>query len=161
MCEGNIMSKKEIIIDKKHYKINGEDLITAMENGLVSKEQYIGFLKGNIMKYLVRCEYKNNTLSDLTKAKDYLNRLYDFFKEDEIKVPIIKENDFIKWDSDSCDCSQCEEECSFGYHECGCCDEECGDCGSDYFKESVDEIIRRYKIHRIAQILSKYGEDNE
>ena len=86
------MSKKEIIIDKKHYKINGEDLITAMENGLVSKEQYIGFLKGNIMKYLVRCEYKNNTLSDLTKAKDYLNRLYDFFKEDES------------------DCSQCEEE---------------------------------------------------
>ena len=147
MCEGNIMSKKEIIIDKKHYKINGEDLITAMENGLVSKEQYIGFLKGNIMKYLVRCEYKNNTLSDLTKAKDYLNRLYDFFKEDEIKVPIIKENDFIKWDSDSCDCSQC--------------DEECGDCGSDYLKESVDEIIRRYRIHRIAQILSKYGEDNE
>ena len=139
MCEGNIMSKKEIIIDKKHYKINGEDLITAMENGLVSKEQYIGFLKGNIMKYLVRCEYKNNTLSDLTKAKDYLNRLYDFFKEDE----------------------QCEEECSFGYHECGCCDEECGDCGSDYLKESVDEIIRRYRIHRIAQILSKYGGDNE
>ena len=44
------MSKKEIIIDKKHYKINGEDLITAMENGLVSKEQYIGFLKGNINK---------------------------------------------------------------------------------------------------------------
>ena len=155
------MSKKEIIIDKKHYKINGEDLITAMENGLVSKEQYIGFLKGNIMKYLVRCEYKNNTLSDLTKAKDYLNRLYDFFKEDEIKVPIIKENDFFKWDSDSCDCSQCEEECSFGYHECGCCDEECGDCGFDYLKESVDEIIRRYRIHRIAQILSKYGGDNE
>ena len=155
------MSKKEIIIDKKHYKINGEDLITAMENGLVSKEQYIGFLKGNIMKYLVRCEYKNNTLSDLTKAKDYLNRLYDFFKEDEIKVPIIKENDFFKWDSDSCDCSQCEEECSFGYHECGCCDEECGDYGSDYLKESVDEIIRRYRIHRIAQILSKYGGDNE
>ena len=64
----------------KHYKINGEDLITAMENGLVSREQYIGFLKGNVMKYVVRCEYKGDVLSDLDKAKDYLEILYDFFK---------------------------------------------------------------------------------
>ena len=63
----------------KHYQVNGIDPITAMKEGLVSKEEYVGFLKGNIIKYVVRCEYKNDVLSDLKKAMDYLETLYEFY----------------------------------------------------------------------------------
>ena len=52
----------------EHYRVNGIDPITAMKEGLVSKEEYVGFLKGNILKYVVRCEFKNAVLSDLKKA---------------------------------------------------------------------------------------------
>lgn len=163
------MNKQKSIIDKSHYKINGVDLIQSMKQGLVSREEYVGFLKGNIMKYVVRCEYKNDVFSDLDKAMDYLNRLYEFFKEEEIKSSIISNNDFIEWDINSCDCSdydcsQCCEKCAGDYTDCGC-DGDCDCCGSDILPnkldEMVDEMVRREKIHKIAQILKKYGEDNE
>lgn len=72
----------------EHYRVNGIDPITAMKEGLVSKEEYVGFLKGNIIKYVVRCEYKNDVLSDLKKAMDYLETLYEFYKEEsKVKIP--------------------------------------------------------------------------
>ena len=58
-----------------HYKINGLDPIGAFKQGLISKEEYKGFLKGNIIKYVVRCDYKGNPTEDLTKASNYLSLL--------------------------------------------------------------------------------------
>lgn len=89
---------------RDYYSVNGIDPITAMENGLVSREQYIGFLKGNVMKYVVRCEYKGDVLSDLDKAKDYLEILYDFFKCEKTKREYIASHDFVEWNPD-CSCS--------------------------------------------------------
>ena len=42
----------------------------------MSKEQYVGFLKGNIIKYLCRSEKKNGT-EDLRKARWYMNKLVE------------------------------------------------------------------------------------
>ena len=41
----------------------------------MSDEQFIGFCKGNVMKYLWRFEHKGNPLADLQKAADYLEWL--------------------------------------------------------------------------------------
>ena len=41
----------------------------------MSEEQFIGFCKGNVMKYLWRFEHKGNPLADLQKAADYLEWL--------------------------------------------------------------------------------------
>jgi hypothetical protein len=40
----------------------------------MTKEQFVGYLKGNIQKYLWRFEHKNG-IEDLKKAEFYLSRL--------------------------------------------------------------------------------------
>ena len=75
-------NKKEVKDDKlsSHYKVNGLDPIGAFEQGLMSKEEYVGFLKGNIIKYITRFEYKGQALDDLHKTQDYLNVLIRYME---------------------------------------------------------------------------------
>ena len=64
---------------KKHYGVNGLEPIDAMKMGLFTYLEYIGFLKGNIIKYVCRCDYKNG-IEDLYKARDYIDYLIDAYK---------------------------------------------------------------------------------
>lgn len=48
-----------------------------VEEGLITEEQTRGFLKGNVLKYLVRYEDKGG-MDDLIKAHEYLTRLIAF-----------------------------------------------------------------------------------
>lgn len=63
----------------KHYIKNGMSPIYAFTNGLLSNEQTIGFLKGNVIKYLIRYQEKNG-IEDLYKAREYLVILIAFEK---------------------------------------------------------------------------------
>lgn len=58
-----------------HYNTYGFTPIDAMGSGLVSEREFIGFLKGSALKYLIRCEYKNNSSEDIDKCIEYLNLL--------------------------------------------------------------------------------------
>lgn len=59
-----------------HYTQNGNKKETIEEiRESMSDEEYKGFLKGNIIKYISRCEYKGKTVEDLQKAEWYLKRL--------------------------------------------------------------------------------------
>ena len=61
-------------INPSHYK--GEiECIEAIKASM-SKENFKGYLRGNIMKYLWRFERKGGQ-EDLKKAQWYLNRLID------------------------------------------------------------------------------------
>ena len=62
-----------------YYASNGLSPIEAMKQGLISQEQYSGFLIGNIIKYVVRAGKKDNAIEDLRKAKDYINFYMDIF----------------------------------------------------------------------------------
>ena len=53
---------------------NGKDLFDLFEDGMITKDQVIGFYKANIIKYVVRFEEKNGE-EDLDKAITYLDRL--------------------------------------------------------------------------------------
>ena len=53
---------------------DGKDLIDRFEEGLIPEEQTRGFLKGNVLKYVVRYEDKGG-MDDLIKANEYLRRL--------------------------------------------------------------------------------------
>ena len=57
-----------------HYTQGGIECIDALEASLGS-EGFQGYLRGNILKYLWRCEHKSVMLQDLKKAQWYLNRL--------------------------------------------------------------------------------------
>lgn len=56
---------------------DGKDLIDRFEEGLIPEEQTRGFLKGNVLKYVVRYEDKGG-MDDLIKAHEYLRRLIEF-----------------------------------------------------------------------------------
>lgn len=60
-----------------YYKQNGFSPIDVFQKGLISRDEYIGFLKGNIIKYVIRAGAKDDTITDLKKAKHYL----DFYLE--------------------------------------------------------------------------------
>ncbi|MGL6118935.1 MAG: DUF3310 domain-containing protein [Fusobacteriaceae bacterium] len=68
-------------VNPKHYKgKSGGDLIDYL-NDTLPKEEVIGFLKGNALKYLVRAGRKKQeeTLIDLQKAKFYIERLINLY----------------------------------------------------------------------------------
>ncbi len=61
--------------EPNYYSKNGLSPLKAYQQGLLSHDEYIGFIKGNIIKYVVRCDKKGQSLSDLNKAGDYLKLL--------------------------------------------------------------------------------------
>lgn len=70
-------SFKDVIHRPEHYSKNGLTPVEAFEAGLFSVDETRGFLKGNIVKYIVRYKDKGY-LEDLFKAKEYLNLLISF-----------------------------------------------------------------------------------
>ena len=65
--------KVEKVNHPSHYNSKGKETIEILKDYL-SEEEYAGFLKGNILKYIHRYEYKAG-LEDLEKAKWYLEEL--------------------------------------------------------------------------------------
>lgn len=64
-----------------HYNTGAIEAIEAIRASMDS-DQYFGYLKGNVMKYLWRYDYKEKPVEDLRKADWYLNRLIDALIED-------------------------------------------------------------------------------
>ena len=58
-----------------HYNQSAIECIVAIEASM-SKDQFCGYLKGNIIKYMWRYEDKNK-IEDLKKAQWYLNKLIE------------------------------------------------------------------------------------
>lgn len=60
-------------INPIHYRHGKIEVIDIMKDQM-SEEEFKGFCKGLIIKYLCRADYKNG-LEDYKKAQWYLNRL--------------------------------------------------------------------------------------
>ncbi|KRN13442.1 hypothetical protein IV37_GL000163 [Fructilactobacillus fructivorans] len=67
------------------YKHGKYDLITHMSD-ILPKDKFVGFMVGNVMKYIVRFEDKGKPIQDLKKARDYLNRLIDYMEAKDEKI---------------------------------------------------------------------------
>ena len=65
-----------------HYNQGHTECIDAIE-AMLSQEEYIGYLRGNSMKYRWRFRYKNG-LEDLNKAEWYEKRLTKFMEEHDV-----------------------------------------------------------------------------
>ena len=76
---GNDMSyENEIRFDNvnspSHYKHGKKETIDVISDCMTSDE-FHGYLKGNILKYVSRYKFKGEPLEDLQKAQWYLDRL--------------------------------------------------------------------------------------
>ena len=71
------------IVNPTHYNSNTIETIDLIKNSM-ELEEYRGYLKGNIFKYISRYRYKDkeNPLKDLMKAEWYLNKLIEDTKND-------------------------------------------------------------------------------
>jgi len=59
-----------------HYTAGSIECIDAIK-AATTQEEFEGFLRGNVLKYLWRCNLKSNKTEDLNKARWYLNRLIE------------------------------------------------------------------------------------
>lgn len=64
-----------IQIGGDHYKKLNIQPWSAMQSWM-NKEQFMGFLRGNIIKYVARCDIKGG-IEDLKKARHYLDKLIE------------------------------------------------------------------------------------
>jgi hypothetical protein len=67
-------SKHDSVNRPSHYASGGVECIEAIKASM-SREAFLGYLKGNVQKYLWRYEKKANPPEDLKKARWYLERL--------------------------------------------------------------------------------------
>ena len=64
----------DVVNSPPHYTAGGIEAIDAIEAAL-SGEGFRGALKANVLKYIWRYEKKADPISDLRKARWYLDRL--------------------------------------------------------------------------------------
>ena len=66
-----------------HYKSGEVECIDAIKASM-PREQFIGYLKGNVIKYVWRMSYKGKPVEDLRKARWYLERLIEVKTNDRV-----------------------------------------------------------------------------
>jgi len=66
--------KEDMVNHPPHYKKGGVEVIDVIEAG-IGDQGFVGYLLGNIMKYLLRFPHKGKPVEDLKKARWYLDKL--------------------------------------------------------------------------------------
>lgn len=84
--ESNVEISEKDNINPNHYVFGGIETIEYLKAKL-TPEEYRGFLKGNVLKYVSR-EAEKNGLEDLKKDKWYLDKLIEF--ENDRKLSTIE-----------------------------------------------------------------------
>jgi hypothetical protein len=71
------MKKEDNINHPKHYCEGGIETIDFIK-AKMTKEEFRGYLKGNILKYVSRANFKGKAVEDFKKAKWYMDYLVIF-----------------------------------------------------------------------------------
>lgn len=75
------------VCSPEHYRKLDVEAIDMIEMSM-TQEEFLGYLKGNVQKYLIRYKHKGKPLEDLDKALWYLTKLrykVSYYEESEIK----------------------------------------------------------------------------
>jgi len=64
----------------EHYNTGSLECIDAIK-GMLDHDEYIGYLRGNALKYMWRFRYKKKPIEDLRKARWYEERLISYMLE--------------------------------------------------------------------------------
>lgn len=73
--------KHDAVNHPNHYTTGGIECIEYIQEKL-TPEEFRGYIKGNVIKYLTREQHKNGD-EDILKARWYLNRLADTLKKSD------------------------------------------------------------------------------
>tara|TARA_R110000772_G_C13237543_1_gene433370 strand:+ start:181 stop:447 length:267 start_codon:yes stop_codon:yes gene_type:complete len=75
------IKEKDNVNHPPHYGNGKIECIDYIQDFLTT-EEFIGYLRGNIAKYLHRWRYKNG-VEDLQKSQWYTKRLIEFYKDNQ------------------------------------------------------------------------------
>lgn len=75
-----IYQKDDKVNHPQHYTQGGIETIDYLQAKL-SKDEFVGYLKGNILKYMSRANMKNG-VEDYKKAQWYLNKLIEVIENE-------------------------------------------------------------------------------
>jgi hypothetical protein len=67
---------QDVVNHPEHYTKNGIECIDAIQASMIDK-LFIGYCKGNVIKYLWRLGLKDSTVQDAKKAQWYMNKLVE------------------------------------------------------------------------------------
>lgn len=73
-------NKADMVNRPAHYNNGNMECIDAIR-GMLTHDEYIGYLRGNALKYNWRCRYKGKPIEDLRKARWYEERLITYLLE--------------------------------------------------------------------------------
>lgn len=74
----DVNSLHDEVNSPSHYNTGKVECIDAIE-AMLTHEEFLGYLRGNSLKYRWRFRYKDNPTSDLAKAAWYENKLYEVY----------------------------------------------------------------------------------
>ena len=74
-----LVKKFNIVSKPKHYTNSKYEAIDIIQDKM-TQEEYRGYLRGNVLKYLLRFPHKNGGAEDLQKGLWYLERLISWVK---------------------------------------------------------------------------------
>lgn len=125
---------RENVVHPSHYQM--EDIHETMDviNYALTDEEFAGFLKGNVLKYILRAPYKNNSEEDWSKAAYYMQEYQDYFGEDT-------------FDDDEEDEEEGDEEFCNNLKDC-CCN------GCDCEDDEDDEELRKLDRKLLEELLA-------
>ena len=63
-----------------HYTVGGHEAIEVIKAKL-TREEFIGYCKGNVLKYTMRANYKGDHDTDIRKAEYYIREAVDAAQE--------------------------------------------------------------------------------
>ena len=69
------------VTNPPHYKFLGIEPIEVIKDWYSDVNPFYAFCLGNALKYLARCTRKGDTIGDLMKAQNYIQRVIDEMKE--------------------------------------------------------------------------------
>jgi len=84
MIENTKVTDNDPVNSPTHYNLGKLECIEAME-AMLNPEEFIGYLRGNSLKYRWRFRYKNG-IEDLYKARWYEDRLIKYIEKNGCKV---------------------------------------------------------------------------
>ncbi len=76
------IEEDDTITNPQHYNTGDIECIDAIKASL-TEEEFSGYLKGNILKYVCRYKHKGMPLKDLMKSEWYLQKLIKEQKTNE------------------------------------------------------------------------------
>jgi len=82
-----------------HYLQGGIETIDVIESRL-TREEFVGYLKGCKMKYDLRYPFKGSFAQDLDKSEWYKNKLIEVMRDESAEIPPELEAQLQRFDDE-------------------------------------------------------------